>query len=220
MRSVAILCARLDADSGRIEVAKEIVLDDGSVEYNCHSFDSESLEWRAAEFGIDNINDVIDVILFEPFAAPTSVTELTHKVGRDQHLEKVREAKATLAVGNDSTKALSANLKIQDNNATRKNRMRAAGIGDAYIAAVDSDTYDVIRQTCPFESEALDVKRDHITRMRESLLAKVETPKASRIDELRRRLAGRPTDAVKVRNSVPQQVKRGELPPIILGNKG
>lgn len=47
-----------------------MVKPDGSV--HCHAFPPAAIEWRMAEYGLDTVDEALDVILHEPFAtSPT-----------------------------------------------------------------------------------------------------------------------------------------------------
>ena len=214
MRSVAILCARFDEASRRVEVAKEIVNDDGSVEYNCQTFHPDTLEWWAAGFDTDDVDEVIDGILIDPFVPPIAVDALPHRAQRDAYRQTLREAKVALTPANGNVKP------VEVNSAALKARMRAVGIGDVYVDAVDNDPYEVIKAACPFDPEVLQVRREQLTASRAKAVERSNTPSkpaGSRADEARRRLNTKPSEVATAGRAATTQPKRGELPPIVLG---
>jgi hypothetical protein len=208
MRSVRVVSARHNTEAGRVEVAKEVTHDDGTVEWNCHSFSTETLEWRAAELDLTDVNTVIDTLLYEPFVEETTAEQLHKPSARTQHVARAAQAKTTLTskIEVQSTKALKA-------------KMTSAGLPQGFVDAVDVDVYETIRRACPFDDSALAVKRAYVAAQREKAAlrsTKNERP-ADRVAHLRKQLNRESRTAPERTETVVQ--RRGELPPVVLGGK-
>lgn len=171
MKAVRILATYHNEELRRFEVVKEITNDDDSVELNLHVFPESCLEWKAAEYNIDAVDDVIDVILFEPFEDPVDHMSMSAEEARTKHLSKVLQRKQ--ALGSDKkANQVSARAKLTD-----------AGVHDKYVAATANDPYEVIRTHAPFDAKAIAARRLAVHKSRTSS-AKV---KEERVKE---RLAG------------------------------
>lgn len=157
MQSFRVLSVVFDAENDRVEVVKEITEDDGSTNLNLHTFHPETLEWRAAEYGIDDMEELFDLVLHEPFIEDVLPLQLPLEVARSLSRTRVSQAKSKLA----STKARSS--------ADHKARLRTAGVDAKYISAADVTPMDAIKLYCPFDQEVIDVKRAHIEKARKDL---------------------------------------------------
>lgn len=69
----------------RLHVVKEIVEDDGTITLNLHVMPRDTIEWRMAETGIEDIDVVLEMVLCEP-----------HGVGRDKIKERQANGKAQM----------------------------------------------------------------------------------------------------------------------------
>lgn len=56
-----------DDGLGHFVVAKTLTHDDGSVTNGTHVFPYDTLEWRAAEYGITDTSTLLDIVLAEPY---------------------------------------------------------------------------------------------------------------------------------------------------------
>jgi len=145
MKSVTILGETFYSNFNRVDVVKSIVNDDDTVELNLHSISTESLEWKAAECGIMDINLLLDAILFEPFVDQNDPRGL---------IEKTQDFKSTRVVANRS-------------NSAAKTSLRAAKVGDVYVNAVDNDAYELLTQKCPFNPEVIAVISESMNKSKE-----------------------------------------------------
>jgi len=156
MRSFRVLSASVNPDTGFIEVVKEITADDNSTSLNLHTFHREALEWKAAEFDINNIDEVIDGILYEPFFQE-DVQSL--QLSTDDARTKFRSNLS-------STKARLPSNGVPRDPVGIKARMRVAGVDQRYIDAVDNDPIQVIKGACPFDVQVIEAKRTHTDKVR------------------------------------------------------
>lgn len=157
MKAFRVLATSVNPNTGFVEVVKEVTADDNSVSLNLHTFHREVLEWRAAEYDTNDIDEVIDGILYEPFFNE-DVLSLQQSV--DDARTKFR---AVLA----STKARLLPNGIPRNPVVIKAQLRTAGVDQRYIDAVDNDPIQVIKNACPFDTNVIAAKRIHTNKVRE-----------------------------------------------------
>jgi hypothetical protein len=222
MKSMDVLSARLNETSGRIEVIKAITNDDDTVEYNGHSFHPETPEWRAAELGLDNLDDAIEAVLFEPFIEPVEHLKMTTEEVRAEHLRRIGAAKAKLTRKNGRVSSAQA-----------KQGLLQAGLPKVFVDASDRDPRQVIKEHCRFEDDVLDVKREYLDRLRKVEREKAVRPKQNktRVEHIREQLTGSPKGSrltpatsngskavTRTSKSGTRGKAGGELPPIVLGN--
>lgn len=156
-------------EKNHIHVVKEITDDDGNVTLNLHVFSPETLEWRAAEYGVD-IDEAIDIILFEPFVdAP--------QVYQDEHTN----FDATRKVFKDAIKA--AKEKLAPVVIVKE--------ASAKVTSKPDNVRNFIKQASFFDEETLDLKRQHVEatlELKRTLMEQV-TEQPSRADSLRSNLS-------------------------------
>jgi len=160
MQSFRVLSAVYDAENDRIEVVKEITEDDATTSLNLHTFAPETLEWKAAEYAIDDPDELVEIILHEPFMEDVRSLQLTPEDARDQVRQRVAETKVRLtpAVTNGKLSVLAT-----------KSRLQTAGVAAKYVAAAENDPLEVIKGASPFDELVIDVKRQHLARVRKDL---------------------------------------------------
>src|SRR5688500_14162679 len=158
MKSVTILGARFDADLGRIEIIKSIVNDDDTVDLNLHSISTDTLEWKAADIGTDDLDVLIDAIVYEPFVDSDSSEPF---IGQVQRLKREKTSTST-------------------NKGQAREKLTKAGVDQKYLDAVDNDYRRVIVDHCHFDSEVIALKANHMREQKE--LIKNESAPRSRVD--------------------------------------
>lgn len=153
MKSVTILGATYNPEFDRVDVVKSIVQDDDTVELNLHSISTATLEWKAAECGITDINLLLDAILFEPFVDQSDPRDI---------IEKTQDFKSKKVAANH-------------NKSTAKTALRAAKVGTEYVNAVDNDAYELLIEKCPFNTEVIEVIAKNLQKSKERAEAKTKT---------------------------------------------
>lgn len=82
-----------------LTVTMDLVQDDGTVIPGTHTFPEDTMEWRAAEYGIDpaDLDTLLDIVLHEPHLPDDDQPELslhnapTIDAARDRHLARIKE---------------------------------------------------------------------------------------------------------------------------------
>lgn len=160
MKSIQLMGATFNSAENRVEVVKMIINDDDTTELNLHSISVDTLEWRAAELGTDNITELLDVILYEPFVdEPNDRTDIVGKVRRMKQ---------------------SLNSKPQ-NKAAHKDALRQAGVHQRYVDAVDDDPYAVLAEHCHFDAQVIAMKAQQLTQMKRQSKEKPDVDRLTRV---------------------------------------
>lgn len=202
MKSLGILSATVNGESGFIEVIKAIVNDDDSIEYAGHSFHPETLEWWAAVYGIEDKDEIIDMIMFEPYVDNVSPMNMSREDAKKEQQSKVTNFK-----------------QKYKRDVSRKNAAQAirdSEVHDKYATAADRDPYEFIKAACPFDAEVIEVKKSHVDMIRGKNMEsndRTRSNEPSRKEELQRRLgyaAKRPSE----------ESTRPKPPPPVILEKG
>lgn len=180
-----------------IEVQREMTLSDGSVVSGKHVFPSDTLEWRAAEYGIDpkDLDTLLDIVIHEPFInEPEQAVALLYDApsiedARDRHLARINEVKS---------------------RAPRASGFSAKG---KEVEPEPDPVRDQIKALSVMNPEAIEIKREFVEKQRTEIQAAKEDetkqglralfvepngPEKARIDRLRASLmVGRPTVTYK-----------------------
>ncbi len=175
MKSLEVLSATLNPETGFIEVIKLITNDDDTTEFAGHSIHPETLEWWSAVYGIEDKDELIDMVLFEPYVENVSPMTMTEEEARTVHQQRI------------------SSFKQKHNKAVSKARstqlIRASEVDNKY--ATQDDPYDFIKESAPFDAEVIEVKRTHINNIRNGNLAAKDKQAAdgkTRKDVLRSKL--------------------------------
>lgn len=89
----------MDDGKGHFMVLKKITHDDGRVEDASHVFPYDTLEWRAAEYGITDTSTLLDIVLAEPhlseedWAGPQLHDADTLEEARTAHISRCAKVK-------------------------------------------------------------------------------------------------------------------------------
>jgi hypothetical protein len=206
MKSFRVLSASVNSSTGLVEVVKEITADDNSVSYNLHVFHPETVEWKAAELGLSDVDEIIDGILHEPFFADVEPMQQSTADARTIFRSRLADAKVRLA-----------NLTPR-NAVAIKAALGVAGVAQRYIDAVDNDPAQVIRNACPFDAEVIAAKQEHTDRVRAVTMDRQATPQevltpSARAARLRERLSTMPINEGRLAETPVEEVP---LPPIVL----
>lgn len=210
MKSFRVLCASVNPSTGFIEVVKELTADDNTTSLNLHTFHPETLEWKAAELDLSDLDEIIDGILHEPFFEDVQALQLSKEDAKTLFRTRLTEAKARLT------------SPIPRNAIAIRTLLGNAGVAQRYIDAVNGDPIQAIKAACPFSAEVIAVKRGHTDKVRAVALnekaAKVQAPPTSseRVARLKDQLRTQ-VDSSGRRPEVP--VQEVSLPPIILGER-
>lgn len=145
-------------DMGRYwQVLYDVTLDDGTVTGHGHSIPKETLEWRAAEYGLDpqtEFETILDVVLAEPYIAADE--QVGSVVG-----EELYDA-PDIATARARHLARCARAKLAHRISTRK------AIGKAANGSADSaNPLDIIRNTAVIDPLVVEIKKEHVRRGRE-----------------------------------------------------
>lgn len=83
-----------DDGRGHFIVQRRITDDTGVVHEGVHVFPHDTLEWRAAEYGIDptDTNTLMDIVLAEPYLTPEHYTGTPHLYDGMSTVEEARTA--------------------------------------------------------------------------------------------------------------------------------
>jgi len=176
MREMRVICARYNQEAKRIEVVREIVNDDMTIEYNGLSIPPQRMEWLSAEYEINDEDELAEFAIYESIM-PRDDDHPNATMARQQKRERLAAAKVALGP-----------MTPTDDPQTLKNRLQAAGFPDEYINAVDNNPIQVIKQRSPIDQVRVREKRDLIRARRAGLAAPdLPSPRAPKSDELRAR---------------------------------
>lgn len=146
MRRISIISALFDEATKTFHVVKEEQQEDGSISLNLHTFGAEALEWKAAELGIEDINLLIDTIIYEPYASSSDEGAMH---------EKATKIKQKLNKDGPRT---------QSTKNYMKSTLEVSGVDQKYIDAVDSDPYELISSKCLFDKNKIAEKRNYLSK--------------------------------------------------------
>lgn len=157
MQSFEVLAARYSNRNKCIEVVKEITNDDGSTELMLHLFAPDILECRAAEYGVDDPDELVEMVLWEPYMQSIPLLEVTASTAAQLHRGQRATAKAALSPKKVRTKV------------DKQERLRSAGVDQKYIDALEEDPLAEIKRLCPIDKDTLRLKREHVQRIRDKV---------------------------------------------------
>jgi hypothetical protein len=157
----------LEDSHDRWRIAITITADDGTTTRLLHLLPIDTMEWRAAEYGIDpgDTATLLDIVLAEPHLTPADWSSGT----------KLHDAPDIATARRDHI-ARCAAVKLRHRLATR----------------VAGSVLERVRSESLMDAEAIAVKTEFVAKVRESTAAEARRLAAStsRADALRRRLFG------------------------------
>jgi len=160
MKSMTVLAALYNEETGFIEVAKEIVNDDDSVEFAGQIFHPETVEWIAAVYDT-SADEAIDFILFEPYVENISPMEVTASVARLTHRTKIFNFRRDFSRPIPYTRQQIMDLLLE------------SPVDNKYTNAAVEDPLDVIRRECPVDDQVVALKKVHVGELRSSRMGQV-----------------------------------------------
>lgn len=204
MRSFKVIAAHYDEVYDRMEVVKQIIDDDGNATLTLHLFHPETLEWRAAEYGIEDHDELIDLLMHEPFI--NDVNPLSMDVTKAKALSRLRVS--------ELKDKLKPHITIKKEDL--KTIMLGLGVHQKYIDALEIDPYMKIKSHCKISADTLKGKQVHVKEVRQQLAVQPEQPKRVTATTLQAQLAS--LRRSHITNNV--NVKPEKLPTIHLDKKG
>jgi hypothetical protein len=152
----------------RWRVAKTLTADDGSSERQLHVFPTDTMEWRAAEYGIDpsDTASLLDVVLTEPHLTP-----------EDWANGSALHTAPDIATARRDHLARCAAVKLRHRMSTR----------------AKGTPLDRVRAESVMDLEVVAVKTAHVSQVREQQLAhrrRLSLAPVPRAEVLRRQLLG------------------------------
>lgn len=174
MKLIDVLCARYDYATERMEVVREVELEDGRTVLHLQMFARETLAARAAEYGTEDMDELVDIIIHEPFMVP--VNHLN--VSADQALQLHRAGRAAVK---QEGKIVKAATKEE-----RTAKLRAAGVDQKYLDAMRQDAYEVIKEHCALDAPLVRHFKERVERAR-LRAQEVQPSSTSKISALRLR---------------------------------
>jgi len=175
MKSLRVLAVHYNELKRQFEIVKELTADDDTTSLNLHVVHEDTFEWKAAEYGLTGIDDVIDLIIYEPHSEPVNHLVLSPEEARSQHFSKVIQRKLALSQ-NGNGKAFT--------RGQARARLQSAGVAQHYIDASDTDPYEVLRTEAPFDATVIAMKSTAIRRVR------IQHSEMRRRGQVRERLVG------------------------------
>lgn len=156
------------------------MMDSGEEEESCHTLPLDTMEWRAAEYGIDpsDVETLLDIVLVEPYLTPGEWSEgfrlgdaPTIEVARQDHIARIAKAKLRLRI---STRKIDPEARAA--------RSEAAP-GDP----LPTNFLDRLRYESPMDPEIILIKESNVREHR----SRKQEPALSRRERFRRELGTR-----------------------------
>jgi hypothetical protein len=115
-----------------------------------HLFPQDTLEWRAAEYGIEDVDELLDIVLHEPYQPPTDATEA-------EELGVERFTKPTLMEADSTSEA-------RENHRARISRAKAERVRvvEPKSTKGGKSPLDAIRQKPGIDPDRMRAKREAV----------------------------------------------------------
>lgn len=164
--SLTEVCAVVHEDSQRIQVVKEIVIGINPSEYILHEFQLQSIVGFGEAYGIADVDEIIEFILFEPHIEEANPHILGQERARDLMRQRISDFKQ------EKVPTVPNSRERKDRFADHQLRMSLANISQEYIDAVEFEPRTVIREfyqtrqpnSMRFMEHTKNIKRDEPTR--------------------------------------------------------
>lgn len=154
MKAMKVVSTYFNEPSQRIEVVREITNDDDTIEYNGLSFPVDKLEWLSATLEVDNVDDLIDAVIYESMIDP------------DDELQDVAELRSKRGSKILAIKNKLGPMRVNGNKANIKTRLQSVGMHFKYIDAVDNDPIGEIKKHSKIDPDRVAEKRELIRAVR------------------------------------------------------
>lgn len=200
MRSMEIISAIQDEEHGYIVVAKEITNDDGSTEFAGHSFYPESVEWIGAVYNTKDMDEIIDLILYEPYVENVDPTLMSATEAKTKHKELIDKFKTE-------------KKDKQFNKSRAVQAIRNSEVPNVFADAAVEDAYEVIKRLCPIDDDLFEAKKEHADRVRQQRRAGKQVPTK---EEKLKKINGDRGVVIRSEQSEAKQTKVKVLPTVNL----
>lgn len=141
---VDIISAIVNKQTDTLEIVKELTDDEGNSVYELHLIPIQALNGIAASHGVEDPDDAIDLVLYNPYVGITD--------DGDTHIDRVRKCKARLTDKNNKAQR----------EAKRKNNLATAGVHERYHPIDGMDPIDVIKATAGVTTENIQKVKDRL----------------------------------------------------------
>lgn len=200
MKSMEIISAVQDEEHGYIVVAKQITNDDDSVEFAGHSFYPESVEWIGAVYDTKDMDEIIDLILYEPYVENIDPTLMSASEAKTKHKELI-----------DTFKIEKKDKQFKKSSAVQA--IRNSEVPNVFADAAVEDAYEVIKRLCPIDDDLFEAKKAHADRVRQQRRAGKREPTK---EEKLRKIKGDSGSVVRTQQPEVRQTKVKVLPTVTL----
>ena len=199
MKTLDILSVSFNETSGLIEVAKRIVNDDDSVEFAGQSFHPETIEWWAAAYGIDDPEELVELVIIEPHIDNIDPMGMPVVAARNMHRARVEAFK-------------SAHYQVRTTRQVAQEALQASELPERFKTAGSLDPYQEAIRLARFNTDAIKLKRAAVKALRDKLPDPETAVEAA--TELRNKVSF--TGRENTGESVEPRRSSRELPPITL----
>lgn len=183
MKSMRILSVVDITSEGLIHVIKEIINDDNSTDYIIHVMPVDIFEWRSAEYGIDDLDELIDIVLHEPYLESFNPLHT-----------KEEDAKTLIRVNVNKVKSKLSNKQHTLNEA--KQTLTQRDMDDKYVNGATINHASDIKKICHFDDHVINAKKEHIRKVRADHETQSKIPKTILTPEERaNRISAMPLDS-------------------------
>lgn len=135
MKVLEVICARYDEERHLMHLVKEIEKPDGTVCLNLTMFSPSLLTARAAEYEIDDVDELVDMVVYGGHIEEVNLMSMPAAAARNLHRERTLVAKQELV----------SKRKVGEDKTTK---LRNAGVDQSYIDAASEEVADVIKRHC------------------------------------------------------------------------
>lgn len=156
------------------QVVYDVTYDNGFVTEHGHSIPKETLEWRAAEYDLDPVQDfesILDVVLAEPYIA--SEEQVGTVAGSELH------DAPDIATARAHHISRCARAKLKCRISTRK-------VVNAKVlrAGEDANPLDVIRRDAVIDPVVVAIKKEHVRRARREHARRIKEDESGRAERI------------------------------------
>lgn len=157
MKLLSVVCARFDKSNNVMHVVKEVESPDGTTHLNLQVFSPETLAARSAEYGTEDLDELVDIVIHEPHIEPVEHLNMS----AEQALSLHRAGRAAVKAATPGR-----SMSPKDDKADKETKLRRAGVGQEYIDALEEDALEVIKRYCELDSEHVKHFKKHVDTVR------------------------------------------------------